>query len=150
MKKLLLTIAILLTGLTLSAQPKSFGVRVGTGLFMSYQQTLGGKNFLELDAGVNGVGDYSGWRFVGTYNFNIVRAQVGAGHFDVYAGPGINMGLYDNAKFVFGLNAQAGVSYDFGRIPLNISLDIVPSVNFPGAKDFVTTLIPYFSIRWRL
>lgn len=150
MKRLLLTIAILLAGVSLSAQPKSFGVRVGPGLFMSYQQTLNGQNFLEVDAGVYGITDYPGWRLAGNYNFTILREPLFDGHFDIYAGPGISMGLYDNAKFVFGFNVQCGMSYDFGHIPLNLSVDLMPSVNLPGATDFVKTLIPYFSIRWRL
>lgn len=150
MKKLLLTIAVLLAGTGLSAQPKSFGVRVGPGLFMSYQHTLDHQNFLQVDAGVYGKTDYPGWRISGNYNFTIVRHSVFSGYVDVYAGPGISMGLYDNAKFVCGVNAQVGVSYDFGRIPLNIAFDLAPSVNLPGASDFFETLFPYISIKWRL
>lgn len=152
MKRLIFCLCSFLMGCGIaSAQPKSFGVRVGPGLEMSYQHGLGTKTFLEVDAGVHGISDYPGWRLSSNFDFVLMTKRTDSGTFDMFLGPGFGMGLYDNARFVFGVTLQYGVSYSFEKIPLNIAVDIRPSANFTGDGATVRwpSLMPALSLRWR-
>ena len=47
-------VIVAILGLTFlaSAQPKAVGVRIGNGIDLSYEQCLGGLNFLEFEGGL--------------------------------------------------------------------------------------------------
>ena len=54
MKKIILIAAAVLGfALAASAQPRAIGGRVGYGLEASYQHTIGGADFVEVNAGVS-------------------------------------------------------------------------------------------------
>ena len=62
MKKIILIAALALGfAVAATAQPRALGVRLGNGGEISYQHTLGGANFLEVDGGL-------GLGFDGTFN----------------------------------------------------------------------------------
>jgi len=140
MKKIIaIAVALFAFVAVASAQPRALGVRFGSasyaagyGAELSYQHGLGTTNFLELDLGWSSVG------INGTASWDYIIADFGGG-FDFYAGPGVNLGMYntaDGTQFALGALAQVGFEYQFGTIPFNISLDwrptfyVVPSTYF--------------------
>lgn len=129
MKKILTVIVAMFAIVALaSAQPRALGVRIGWGGEVSYQHTMGGENFLEVDAGW-GVDALS----VGAaYDFQIAPV----GPFGFYAGPAAHAWVGDS--FVLGVGAQLGLEYLCDSIPLQFSLDWKP----------VFTLIPGTGFGW--
>lgn len=155
MKKFILAAAVLLLmGISLGAQPRSFGLRFGAGLEISYQHNLGntaqGPNFLEFDAGVMGYTNYPGYRITAAYDFTILHFGLLGGDFNMFIGPGVTVGMYDKSKFMGGLVAQFGVSYDFS-FPLSIGIDTRPCfiLSGDGASVAFKEMIPMVSLRWK-
>jgi hypothetical protein len=64
----------------------------------------------------------------------------------VYVGGGVHVGSFDgryspwfsdfNNHFILGIDGIAGLEYNFEEIPLNISLDYKPALNFVGHLGF--------------
>ena len=154
-KKIVIVIVLLLAGLALNAQPRSFGLRFGAGLEISYQHNMGsshqGANFFEFDAGVMGYTNYPGYRLSAMYNFTLLSFYFLGGDWNMYLGPGLTFGMYDKSKFMGGLVAQYGLSYDFPTIPLSIGVDTRPCFVFTekGATMPFKELIPMASLHWK-
>ena len=151
MKKLILS-AIMLMGLTFSAQAQSisknalglrFGDNGGFGSELSYQRALGSNNRLELDLGWRNRKDYNNNK----YDDNAIKLAALYqwvwkidGGFNWYAGIGGGVGTYNrdyydnraynNGAFVFGAG-DIGIEYNF-PIPLLISLDFRPEFGGSG------------------
>ena len=137
MKKFILVMAAVLgLAAVAAAQPRAIGVRAGYGAELSYQHTLGGNNFGELDLGWS-VGSV---RIGAAYDFLI--APVGPLNF--YAGPQAYVGFGPSAdaegnsktSLWAGVGAQLGLEYCFDSIPLQLSLDWKPSFNIVPASGF--------------
>ena len=105
MKKLLLTIILVVSAVSAYAQPRSFGFRIGiSGFEADYMHTFINKNqFLEgnfgVDFGYNPEGkSQPGVKATATYNFVWARpAWTERGSWALYAGPGLSMGyVYDD------------------------------------------------------
>lgn len=117
MKKILaIAISLLAFAAVASAQPRTLGIRAGYGAELSYQHTLGGENFLEVNAGWS-ANDIA---FTGIYDFVIANE----GNFNFYVGPGARVGIVGE-NLLLGVAGQLGVEYNFD-IPLTLSLDWIP------------------------
>ena len=156
MKKIVLAaLALLLVSYTLSAQPRSFGVRFGAGLEISYQHNLGsthqGANFFEFDAGVMGYTNYPGYRLSAMYDFSLLSWHFLGGDWNMFLGPGVTLGMYDKSKFMGGLVVQYGISYDFVSIPLSIGVDTRPCFIFTADSATMSfkEMVPMASLRWK-
>ena len=152
MKKLLSVLVLSLAlGTAAFAQPKSFGLRVGPGLEISYQHTVNHKQFVEVDAGVLGISEYPGFRISAAYDFNILNFRLLRGQFNMFLGPGLSVGMYDKSLFTAGIMVQYGVSYDFPNAPLSLAVDTCPSLwlNSEGVTMRFKSLIPMLSLRWK-
>ena len=132
MKKFLLVIAAVLgLAVVASAQPRDIGFRAGYGAELSYQHTLGGNNFGELDLGWS-LGAFSAGL---SYDFQVAPL----GPLNFYAGPQVALGFYTgggNNVFSLGAGAQLGIEYCFQQIPLQLSLDWKPTFVFIPATGF--------------
>ena len=132
MKKLLLVLATVLgMAVVAAAQPRAIGVRVGYGAEVSYQHTLGGNNFGELDLGWSAGAFNAGL----SYDFSICPV----GPLNFYAGPQVNFGFANadgTSIFLLGAGAQLGLEYAFEQIPLQLSLDWKPTFYFVPATAF--------------
>lgn len=128
MKKILVALVAILIAVAAFAQDHSIGLRGGYGVELSYQQTLGGANFIEADLGL--VGD-SGFYLTGVYDFVIADAIGGASGLKAYAGPGAQVGILAN-QLCLGVVGQLGIKYDFPSFPLGVSLDWRPSFSLIG------------------
>lgn len=156
MKKIILAAVVLLcAGLVATAQPRSFGLRFGGGLEISYQHNLGrssqGPNFMEFDAGVMGYTNHPGYRISAIYDFTLLNFVFLGGDWNMYLGPGLTIGMYDRSKFMGGLVVQYGLSYDFAAIPLSIGIDTRPCFIFSadGATMAFKEMVPMASLRWK-
>lgn len=148
MKKFLM-IAALALGVSAAAmaQPRAIGGRLGaTGVEVSYEHTLGGSNFVEVNAGLDYLGGI-GAKAAATYNFMVAQPNwTDRGEWGVYVGPGITTGwvgdivkykyseggyTYSSSTvgngFMLALAAQVGLEYTFW-FPLQLSVDIRPYI----------------------
>lgn len=138
MKRLLVLVAVISAFVvTVSAQPRAIGGRLGYGVEVSYQHGFGDKNMLQLDFGLPGFG---GLEAVATYNWVFpITSWKEQGSWNWYAGVGGGLGFdwwrgYSNV-FV-GVAGMIGVEYNF-NFPLQLSIDyrplIGPQFNSDGA-----------------
>lgn len=131
MKKFLITVVALAAFAFVStAQPRALGVRGGYGAELSYQHSLS-SNFIEADLGW-APGEFN---LVAVYDFIFASA----GDFNFYAGPGVRVGSFRTSSDVVGLNvgvaAQIGAEFVIPAIPINISVDWRPVINFFGENN---------------
>ena len=108
-------VIVAILGLTFlaSAQPKAVGVRIGNGIDLSYEQCLGGLNFLEFEGGLDG---YNGnnIHLDGVYNFMIATPDwTSAGSWGFYGGPGAGLAIV-NVPDSEGASVFAGVVGNLG------------------------------------
>lgn len=128
MKKLILVVAAVLgIAVVAAAQPRAIGIRAGYGAELSYQHTLGGNNFGELDLGWS-TGAFSA---AAAYDFSVAPL----GPLNFYVGPQVTAGFVSNIFFL-GAGAQIGLEYCFDQIPLQLSLDWRPTYYFVNAQGF--------------
>lgn len=146
MKKVLLSaLFALCLAVSAYAQPRAIGGRLGTGIEVSYQHSMGEKNMVEVELGMPW---YLGVQASATYDwiFNI-KSWNGAGKWNWYAGVGASVGYVAHyaycpyyldswhpfdyhrvgAGFV-GVAGRIGVEYMFDNIPLVLSVDYRPVI----------------------
>ena len=144
-KSILITVLLALSALCMNAQPRALGARIGaTGFDVSYQHTLGKKNFIQTDLSLDfgyAASSAPGIKGTAIYNFVVARpAWTQKGTWALYTGPGLSLGyvqdrvvyLYDNYRwhpndygFMLSVALQAGLEYTF-EFPLQISVDLRP------------------------
>lgn len=134
MKKFVLVMAAILgIAVVAAAQPRAIGIRAGYGAELSYQHTLGGENFAELDLG------WSTGAFSAGLAYDFMIAPLGPINF--YAGPQAHLGFIAGGEgaesvLLVGAGAQLGIEYCFDSIPLQLSLDWKPTFYFVPATAF--------------
>ena len=146
MKKITTFIVIFLVcSIAANAQPRALGARIGmTGFDVTYQHTLGKKNFVQADMSLDfGYGGSSapGFKATAIYNFVVARpAWTDKGTWALYTGPGLSLGyvqdrvVYKEGNFRYHPNdygfmlsiaVQAGLEYTFD-FPLQLAADLRP------------------------
>ena len=144
-KSIIITVLLAFSALTVTAQPRALGARIGaTGFDVSYQHTLGNVNFIQTDLSLDfgyGASSAPGIKGTAIYNFVVARpAWTQKGTWALYTGPGLSLGYvqdkvnyrsgnyiwhpYDYG-FMLAVAVQAGLEYTF-EFPLQISVDIRP------------------------
>jgi len=138
MKKIILIFAtVLLLGAALNAQDyrTSLGLRAG----FPYGVTV--KHFLGPHSAVEGILASSWGGFVITGLYENVHWTGQYPGLNWYWGFGAHVGFWDqdnryiddpNVTSVLGADFTVGLEYTFDEIPLNLALDIMPSVNLIG------------------
>ena len=141
-KSFIVIVCILFLGLSLNAQDykTSLGLRAG------YPYGLTIKHFLNEYNAVEGIlaSNYGG--FVATVLF---ENEHWTGHypgFNWYWGLGAHVGFWDAGAnryihstytgAVVGIDGVLGLEYTFDEIPLNLALDILPSLNLLGTTGY--------------
>lgn len=132
MKKFLLIIAFAaIACISVSAQPRAIGARLGYGVSVSYQHSLGEANMLSLDVDAPG---FSGIGATCTYDWlNPFGTQIpwnNKGEWNWYLGVGGSVGCYPAREFTLGyvgVAGRVGVEYNFW-FPLQLSVDWTPNV----------------------
>ena len=91
MKKFIVIALALFTAAAVYAQPRAIGGRLGYGLELTYQHTLG-NNMLELDFGLPG---FYGLEAAATYDWIFpINSWQEQGSWNWYAGVGAGLGMY--------------------------------------------------------
>ena len=155
MKKIILVAALVLGFATAAvAQPRAIGVRVGNGGEVSYQHSLGA-NFLEVDGGLGlGFDGVFNIGATGIYNFMIAQpAWTSRGEWGCYAGPGAAVGMKlgnseTDGYFHIAAAGMVGLEYTFW-FPLQLSLDLKPTLGFGFNHGFHWGVMPAFGVRYR-
>jgi hypothetical protein len=154
MKRILLILLFTLAFMTVSAQPKAIGMRLGTEIQVSYEYAIGaGGDFLEVDMGYELINLVN---LAVAYDFMIVRPKwTERGEWGFYAGPAAKVGGA-GVGYYLALGAQAGLEYSF-EFPLQISLDVRPTIGcafISGMPSFyaggaIFGGLPSLSLRYR-
>jgi hypothetical protein len=136
MKKNILGMIIFASiAITLNAQPRAIGGRLGGDIEFSYQHQLG-HNMLDATAGFWIKHDYTTIGVAGVYDWVFpVNSWRQKGSWNWYAGPGAGFGLTFGKEINIPVNlaigGQIGIEYQFW-FPLNLSLDYRPMINIVG------------------
>jgi hypothetical protein len=141
MKKYVMILSALFMGTTVFAQNKTAesltyktaaGVRIWDGAGLSLKTFIADKSALEFIGFFN----KDGVRITGLYEYH---GELNTeGNLKWYAGPGAHVGLYKGNNTAFGIDGVVGIDYKFTNLPLNLSLDWQPSIEFfSGKSSFV-------------
>lgn len=129
MKKVIIcALAALCLAFSASAQPRTIGLRAGGDLEASFQYGFKNNNFLEI-----GLGCICYKQFAATVGYQIILAKdcFKLKGMNVYAGPVLAFGAYkhDDGQYQYGMafGGDAGIEYNFAKIPLVLSLDWRPT-----------------------
>ncbi len=160
MKKIILTlagiIALAFNGLDASAQNNgnvAIGLRAtpdGGGFTAKFFATQNWVIETQLNAGgVLGGGDGESFNAVALVEYHIYMPNPS---WSIFFGGGLHGGVWDhnyrlyrtgdyyytnrNAEGIFGMDAIAGAAYKFKKIPLSLTADIKPAVNFVENPGF--------------
>ena len=115
------------------AQPRAIGARLGGGLDVSYQHSLGESNMVNIDLGlpitVNGLGIEAAATYDWINPGGLTIPWNEQGSWNWYAGVGAGVGFYGfNYPSAFvGAAGRIGIEYNFW-FPLQLSLDYRPVI----------------------
>jgi len=107
------------------AQDKAIGLRGGNVFAVTGQMAMGDANRIEANLAFYG----GGLGLSGTYQFVKDLPQLGP-DFKWFYGGGADLKL--GGAFGLGIGALAGIEYNFQDIPLQLTLDLNPSINIIG------------------
>jgi hypothetical protein len=141
MKKLL-CIAILFFLLTVAVNAQDYRTSLGIRAGIPYGLTV--KHFLSETNAVEGIlaSRWGGFSITGLYENEHWTGEYPG--FNWFWGVGAHIGFWDNNPYfnstntgaVIGVDGILGVEYTFDEIPLNLSLDLLPSVNLIGSSSW--------------
>lgn len=133
MKKILVIVVMCLSLSAASfAQDKAIGLKLGTGAELSGQLKQGDANRIEANLGLAGNFSYLGAN--GYYQWLKELPQLGE-DFNWFYGAGASLGI-GSGFFDIGVGAQLGLEYKFPEIPLQLSIDVTPTINVVGGFGF--------------
>lgn len=134
--------SLLIHDLVAQQYDSAVGLRFGVPNSISYKKFLGDVSVVEFSAGTRGfnsgfLSTLRYWSFTGSYQ---IQKELGLGDIDgldyYYGGGGIvflwtfNDSFYNDqfSSTTLGIQGYLGLSYTFDDIPLNITLDWVPTI----------------------
>ncbi len=137
MKKIIIVLAFISLATVLSAQDynASIGFRGGESQGITFKAFVGGNSAFDLILGTH----YHGLNFTALYEIH--KGDIfGVDNLAFFYGVGGHVGFYNSAYWpwtatsyssgpVIGIDGVIGIEYTFDEIPINLSLDIVPSIN---------------------
>lgn len=157
MKKVLFSLALVFAGLSAFFNASAKGGNVGLGL----RATPDGGGFvaklfldrhLAFEGQLNAGGVTGGWggpsfNAVGLITYHIILPDPS---WRIFMGGGIHAGVWDRGwryvnsegrymddnRAIFGIDGIGGVEYVFKKIPLGLSADIKPAINFLSEAEF--------------
>ena len=152
---LVLTTIFLSTGLFAQNYKSAVGARLGYPLGVSFKQFTGEKTAFELNAGFRSGYRYSWFNVSGAVLIHKPIKSVDG--LKWYFGPGVSAYIWnydryyyydDYASTTFGIQGYIGLDYAFTDIPLNLSIDWVPTF-FIGRSYYSTFGAGYGSLAVR-
>lgn len=171
MKKVLFSLALVFAGLSTVFNASAKGGNVGLGL----RATPDGGGFvaklfldrhLAFEGQLNAGGVTGGWggpsfNAVGLITYHIILPDPS---WRIFMGGGIHAGVWDRGwryvnsegrymddnRAIFGIDGIGGVEYVFKKIPLGLSADIKPAINFLSEAEFFNHNMVGLSARFYL
>ncbi len=153
--KILGLAAVALSALAVPASAQNYKIGLGgrltpDGIGANAKFFMNPKMAIELQANVGGLGWYSSdgssTTFAGIFEYHIPMPKR---EWQIFFGGGLHTGVWnhngdwyyndqrhDQNEFIFGINAIGGVEYKFKKIPLALSGDFRPAVNFVTEPKF--------------
>jgi hypothetical protein len=145
MKKIILTLVLVLSIITL-ADAQDY--KTGIGLRGGISQGLTLKHFVSEKAAFEGIiatrMEEHGFELTGLYEIHNMAFEVE--HLNWYYGGGATLGFYNgnnvswgtsgNTSTVLGIDGILGIEYSFSEAPINIGLDLKPTLNLIGYYGF--------------
>ncbi len=131
--------SILLTGFVANAQnstANSLKYKTAAGIKVWNGAGITLKTFIQEKAALEFIGFFNsdGTRISGLYEFHgDLNTE---SNLKWYIGPGAHVGLYDSHTYA-GIDGVVGIDYKFRNLPLNLSLDWQPSVEFGSGSGFI-------------
>ncbi len=145
MKKLILLIGFIITCAsisTVSAQDykSAIGLRFGYPLSLSYKHFISEKGAIEGVLGYRNYSYYNWLNLSGFYEHHMPIKSVENLSWYVGGGASVYKWSYDDTFYPnndynsisFGIHGIIGLDYKFSNIPLNLSVDWIPTVGFGG------------------
>lgn len=158
MKKFILVLAAtVLAAVAVSAQPRAIGARLGYGIEISYQHSLGTSNMISAELSfpgfIGGIGAAATYDWLNPFNTSIPWNHKGEWNWYLGAGAGLGFGWPNIDKdtvgdityktssnwFSIGVAGRVGIEYEFW-FPLQLSLDWRPVIgpSFSWARATVS------------
>lgn len=137
MKKIIIVLTFVMATAVVSAQDynAAIGLRGGESQGITFKTFVGGSSAFDIILGTH----YHGLNF--TLLYEIHKNDIfGVDNLAFFYGFGGHLGFYNSTYWpwayehyssgpVIGIDGVVGIEYTFDEIPINISLDIVPSIN---------------------
>ena len=117
----------LAVALSSHAQDKAIGLKIGNGLSVSGQMKLGGDH--RVEANIGQLAGFGSFGVSGYYQVCKPLDQLFSGCKWFY---GIGADVYSASDLNLGVGGQVGLEYVFPEIPLQLTLDLVPTINILG------------------
>jgi hypothetical protein len=141
MRKIVLTfiLAFSIVILTIAQEYNTgVGLRAGVSSGLTIKHFINGKSALEGLLATRG----KGLDITGLYEMHNQAFEVE--HLNWYYGFGAHIGFYDGVKWgdvgttyaVIGIDGILGIEYSFSEAPINIGIDLKPTMNLIGYYDF--------------
>ncbi len=141
MKKIFI-LFVLLTALAINSNAQDYKTALGLRAGFPYGLTV--KQFLNQTNAVEGIlaSSWGGFVVTGLYENEHWTGQYPG--LNWFWGFGAHLGFWDSNKYVttatssaiLGADFAIGLEYTFDEIPLNLSLDLIPSVNLIGYQGW--------------
>lgn len=171
MKKLLFSIGLALAGVFATQDTFAKGGKVGLGLRATpdgggFVAKLFMNKHLAFEGQLNAGGLTGGWggpssNAVGLFTYHIILPDPS---WRIFMGGGVHAGVWDRGwryvnsegrfiddnRVILGIDGIGGVEYVFKKIPLGLSADIKPAVNFLSEVDFFSHNMVGVSARFYL
>lgn len=161
MKKLLLSIALLTTGLFFSKQASAQYTAAAGLKFGGYEIGPSGKFFLDDKAALEGVLGFRSHGLVVSGLYEIHQTAFGVKELSFYYGGGAHLGavgsgvykryggdddVYHNSTILLGVDGVIGLEYLFPDYPIAVSLDLNPRVELATGPFF--DLAPALGVKY--
>jgi hypothetical protein len=135
-------IAMLFIALTIAANAQDYKTSLGLRAGVPYGLTV--KHFLSEANAVEGIlaSRWSGFVITGLYENEHWTGEYPG--FNWFWGFGAHVGFWDTTPYIstkntgaiIGIDGILGLEYTFDEIPLNLSLDLLPSINLIGSSGW--------------
>ncbi|MDD2387938.1 MAG: hypothetical protein PHP52_14280 [Bacteroidales bacterium] len=143
MKKIIVTALVIFIGYGLIAQDykAAIGIRGGVAQGITFKTAVGGNTAFDLIV----ANLYQGLSLTALYEIHSLDV-FGVDNLALFYGFGGQVGFYNSthypkyladysSRIILGVAGVVGIEYTFDEIPINLSVDIVPSFNLvPGFK----------------
>lgn len=146
LRKLILVVCTLFLALALSAQ---YDYKTAIGIRAGFDQGISLKHFMNSTDAIEGIVSFRFRGFIATALWERHANAFAIDRLNWYYGGGAHIGFWryydghpwydkdDGSKTVIGIDGILGIEYNIKEIPINVSLDYKPAINFIGFNNAI-------------